>query len=302
MHLDSRQVSRSTAGRIGEQHDAYRRGLVLGLTLAEVGLLIIFVLLLLIAFEAMRHIKDRKLFEGKEPVEISELVELRHSHDVLTQSAQELGLDATTPQDDFLELINTIQPLFRTGPGADLLAEARASIAERREVTTRLREDLSSIMAGDSESAADLLETQREKIANQEGQLAYLERHFSRIGYGTGARPCWVRPDGTIDYLFDVVLGANGIRMREYQYEARVAERSRLPAVIVKPDEVLSEREFLRRTEPLYQSSVADNCRFFVWIYDDTGPQEKALYKRLRRTVEGHFYINRHREDEPAPF
>ena len=33
-------------------------------------------------------------------------------------------------------------------------------------------------------------------------------------GHGKGERPCWVQLDGTIDYLYDVVLTSRGIKMR----------------------------------------------------------------------------------------
>lgn len=51
---------------------------------------------------------------------------------------------------------------------------------------------------------------------------------------------------------------------------------------------------------PLYDSSLVANCRFFVTVYDATGPAEKDLYKSLLRTVEGHFY--KRLSLEPAPF
>ena len=48
---------------IAEQNAAYRRGVVLGLTMAQVGILIIFVLLLLVEFRGMgrsRRTRGRK--------------------------------------------------------------------------------------------------------------------------------------------------------------------------------------------------------------------------------------------------
>jgi hypothetical protein len=120
------------------------------------------------------------------------------------------------------------------------------------------------------------------------------------VGLGKGERPCWVKPDGSIEYLYDVVLGSDGIRMREYRHEGRVHERSLLPMPKVSPDEVLSIGEFLRRTEPLFRYSEAANCRYFVVVYDDTGPTEKERYKELLRAVEGHFY--KRLERGAAPF
>jgi hypothetical protein len=51
--------------RIAEQNEAYRRGVVLGLTMAEAGILIIFVLLLLIGFDEWNRSIEREKMKGK---------------------------------------------------------------------------------------------------------------------------------------------------------------------------------------------------------------------------------------------
>ena len=295
-------MSAPDSGRIGEQHDAYRRGLVLGLTMAEVGILIIFVLMLLIAFEEYRQRAAKKAREGTTPVPVAELVQLRRADTQIQQIAAELGVAEDLPPEDFQKLIRAIQPIAKSGVGEQVLAEARAEIERQKAVRAGLAAALEASKAGDTDAVIRQIEEKSYKIANQEGQLALAEKKLERSGQGKGVRPCWVQPDGTIDYLYDVVLTGDGIRMKEYPHPSRAAERALLPMPAVDPGEALSEQEFLRRTRPLYQSSEATNCRFFVWIYDDTGAQEKTLYKRLRKTVEGHFYINPNRQDAAAPF
>jgi hypothetical protein len=146
------------------------------------------------------------------------------------------------------------------------------------------------ISTGGQMELAEQAERQSYRIANQDGQLQRYEQLLSAAGIGKGERPCWVKPDGTIEYLYDVVLENSGIRMREHLYPEREHERSLLPMPNVGPGEILSPAEFIRRTYPLYERSQQMNCRFFVVIFDATGPTEKAIYKNLLRTVEGHFY------------
>lgn len=289
-------------GRIGEQHDTYRRGLVLGLTMAEVGILIIFVLLLLIAFNEHRQRQLRQTMRDATPVKLVDLKELQESKELLEQLRAELGVSEQLPPEDFRKLVRAIQPVLSTGAGPAALAELQAEIERQKAVTAGLQEALSKSQAGKSDEIIRKIEAQSHELANKEGQLKRYEQQLERSGQGKGVRPCWVEPDGTIDYLYDVVLTGAGIRMREYQYPSKAAERALLPMPATDPSEALSEQEFLRRTRPLYASSEAANCRFFVWIYDGTGPQDKELYKRLRRTVEGHFYINPTRQDRTAPF
>jgi len=129
--------------------------------------------------------------------------------------------------------------------------------------------------------------------------LARYEQQLQSAGLGKGERPCWVQPDGTIEFLFDVVLGTDGIRMRENVYPSRNKERKDLPMPSTNPLETITQSEFVTRTLPLYESSLAANCRFFVTVYDGTGPEEKERYKSLLRTVEGHFYKRLSRDSAP---
>lgn len=289
-------------GRIGEQHETYRRGLVLGLTMAEVGILIIFVLLLLIAFNEYRQRELRQAMAGAVPVKIEELKSLQEAAALIEQLRQELGITEELPPEDFSKLVRSIQSVLGTAGGPEALMELRAEIERQAAVSDDLRQALAKAEVGRAEEIVRKIERQGHELANKEGQLKRYEKQLEQAGQGKGVRSCWVQPDGTTDYLYDVVLTSSGIRMKEYAYPSRAAARALLPMPTVKPEETLSEGEFLKRTLPLYRSSEAENCRFFVWIYDGTGPQDKETYKRLRRTVEGHFYINPTRQDRTAPF
>jgi hypothetical protein len=154
----------------------------------------------------------------------------------------------------------------------------------------RLKRDLQA--AGQPADLVAQVADHKFTIANQEGLLQAYERKLRDAGVGgTGERPCWVHPDtGAIEYLFDVVLASDGIRMRENAFPHRSEERNTLPLPVTNPEETLSPAEFSRRTFPLYESSLAKNCRYFVTVYDATGATEKDLYKSQLRTVEGHFY------------
>src|SRR5262249_12117828 len=97
-------MSTDVTGRIGEQHAAYRKGLVLGLTMAEVGILIIFVLLLLIAFDYLRQAELFGQFRDKVAIEPGHLEKLVAAESKLEEIAKALGVDASEPSDDFARL------------------------------------------------------------------------------------------------------------------------------------------------------------------------------------------------------
>ena len=275
---------------IPEQNTAYRRGMVLGLTMAEVGILIIFVLLLLIGFK----VQDEVAMEGKEAVKVERLRALEEADSLLTKLRSQLQIPNNASVDEIRTLIRALQEVTATPEGQTTLQETRAVL----EQISRIRDQIEK--EGGSEALAKQVEQQSYRIANQEGQLQYYSSRLKEAGLGKGERPCWVKPDGTIEYLYDVVLASNGIRMREYnKYDHREPERSLLPMPAVDPNEVLRPAEFRRRTQPLYNRSLAANCRFFVVIYDATGPTEKELYKQLLGTVEEHFYKRLNRGQAP---
>jgi hypothetical protein len=206
------------AGRIGEQHDAYRRGLVLGLTMAEVGILIIFVLMLLIAFEEYRQTASKRALQGTTAVADSELAELRLSKELLQRLTKALGVTDELPPEDFQKLVRAIQPILKSGVGQQALAEARAEIDRQRAVREGLVDALTVSQSGNADEVVRRLEEQTYKLASQEGQLNAYEKQLQEAGLGKGARVCWRQADGTIDYLYDVVLTTSGIRMRDYRY------------------------------------------------------------------------------------
>jgi hypothetical protein len=283
-------MSTSSDGRIGEQHAAYRKGLVLGLTMAEVGILIIFVLLLLIAFDHLRRDEVLAQFANKDAIERARLEQLLAAESSLTEIAETLGVPDAELPDDFVRLVRITAAAARSPGGEAALAEARALLAEMDRAVERVASAAARLEGGQGERVAAELESLSYRVENQEGLLTRYENQLARLGQGIGGRPCWVQPSGEIDFLYDVVLRSNGISMRERPNPHRARERARLPLPQVEPTEVLTSREFLRRTAPLYEHARKENCVFFVVVYDATEPHEKETFISLLRTVEGHFY------------
>jgi hypothetical protein len=278
---------------IAEQNAAYRRGVVLGLTMAEVGILIIFVLLLLVGFKEWTEVKAREAAKESSWLPNARKESLEASERQLATVASVVGLPPKPSEEEIRVLVRTLVQATRSDKGQSALQEARDTLEEIRRVKNQLASK------GLPTELIDQLEKQGFKIANQEGQLARYEQQLKDAGLGKGERPCWVKPDGTIEFLFDVVLTTKGIRMQENLYPSRTKERSDLPMPETDPSETLTEAEFLTRTLPLYNSSLALNCRFFVTVYDGTASEEKERYKSLLRTVEGHFYKRLSREQPP---
>lgn len=285
---------------LGEQNSAYRKGFVLGLTMAETAILIIFVLLLLLIHVNRKGLDIARQFQNSVAVSTQRLAELKGRERVLLEASAALGLDSAAIQDDFIELMRLAQVAAGSKDAESLLRNGKAELSRLKDA----REQLTAVAAEVNEKGGAALvnsvEQQSFRIANQEGQIKRLENQVVAAGGRRGERACWADRFGKNEYLYDVVLTSRGIRMREYRYTHRARERALLPAPEVDPKRTLSPEEFYVLTRPLFLHSLRMNCRYFVVIYDATAAHEKPLYKDLLRTVEGHFY--KYLSNDPAPF
>lgn len=272
----------------------YRRGFVLGLTLAEAALLLVFVILLLMisgferrdeliaSLESLRAAAIESAPSGSNAFAYAadQLVLLREARRVVENAGHDWD-------EDFIELVKAVAESL---DGLDLVDVRRAM----EEKEARLDRMLSALDSPDGkEPVKDLLERLADSesmLRNQRGQIAALRDQLQRDGLGGVLPSCWTTPEGRIDYLFDIVLASEGIRVRESFPASRRSERERLPLDSVVTGRVYSQPEFQALTRPLFEWSVARECRFYVTVFDATKGHEKERYKSLLTTVEGHFY------------
>ena len=107
-------------------------------------------------------------------------------------------------------------------------------------------------------------------------------------GNGLVFPSCVPNVDGRTQYVFDVTLVSDGIRVEDNRLPEM--QRWNQETVGVQFKSVVSQATFASMTQPLFDWSVGNQCRFFVRVYDATLPFEKGLYKNELRTVEDHFY------------
>ncbi len=172
----------------------------------------------------------------------------------------------------------------------EIIREAK-SIEQAQEILTKAGLGESGHSSGHdfAKSVKELVDTNR----RLEGQVANLERR-SGPG-GTEMPPCWVTSTGEIQYVFDVELTNNAAGGRIIVHDSSTTghdqERAQLFRAL-KFEQSLRESDFLDETQPFYAFGKAQKpeCRFFVRVIDNTGSNEKELFKSLLGTVERHFY------------
>ena len=281
-------------GRIGEQHTAYRRGLVLGLTMAEVGILVIFVLLLLLALAAF----DRQRYQAAVAVQPERLAQLEASERALHAINDVVGAEPADTPAEIQELVRAVSESARSPEGQASLQAVRSALEELERTEQEIRRVAERLGGEGGRNMAETVAEQSRDLALKEGQLQHAEQRLRALSRGADARPCWVEPDGRIVFLYDVILTSGGIRMRlrdEVAGSARLADvaaRAAFTPASIDPAVALSEEQFRSRTRALYDYGrrAENQCRFHVYVWDGTAPAEKERYKDLLRTVEGHFY------------
>ena len=139
---------------IAEQNTAYRRGLVLGLTMAEVGILIIFALLLLIGFDQWLR---EEAMEGREAVKVERLRALEEADSLLTELRHSMQLSENASAEEIRRLIRALREVTARPEGQTTLQETRAALEQMRRVRDEIKRE------GGSEALANQLEQQDRK-------------------------------------------------------------------------------------------------------------------------------------------
>lgn len=297
----------------------YRRGLVLGLTLAEIMILILFAILMALGatlFSKDKQMRDLAKTFGTSSIETAQLIQ------VIRQAFP----NAQTIDEQFKEIRMAIQNSKELDMVKRELEKLRNEVQSYEELKTLLEKAKNSHKSTTEELAQDAIigrevkefaQTQTPPIspydvksalkalksstdlANKntnlekenetlKGQLLNLTQRLG--GRGTEHPPCWVAPNGTPDYIFDVALESNGYIIRDRKLPHRQEEQALLPVQQITFDSEISVSAFSKQTESLLNWSKNHNCRFFVRTYDMTGQQEKDNYKLKERILQQTFY------------
>ncbi len=319
----------STRAQITEQNDSYRRGLVLGLTMAEIAILIIFILLLalavLLAIEnEKRHkveeellVTEKKVTEliqrvsvlrdlaGRDNIEefVRELIAAREAlkqiGDVKSrlveakkliakygEAAREAGVEATP--DKIGKALQEAREIIKTF--AKIGDKSGEEIMKALEEAEEIKKSLAELEGKSGKEILQELKALRTESKRLGGQLANAQKKLAGLGKGNEMPSCWAKPDGSVEYIYEVAVTSSGMNVRETYLPHRENDRGLLPISTVLQEQEVSSATFNSMMKPLFQWSIEKKCRFYVKIYDETGSTEKDLYKKRLKNVEGRFY------------
>ena len=301
------------------QDRSYRRGLVLGFTMAEIMVLILFAILMALAATILskdERIKVLTQASGSNAVESA----------LLVQEIRRVFPNAQTIDEQFKEIRMAIQNSKELEVVRRELEKLRSELENYKELKDILEKAKSATQITPEEIAKDALlgKEIKEFAKNQNppidpndvksalksvkqstdmaSQKRSLEKEVETLkgqainlterlgGRGTEYPPCWVSPTGKLEYIFDIALNSNGYIVRDRKLPNRQEDQALLPIQQIVFDTLVSSATFSKQTDALLSWSKAHNCRYFVRIYDQTGSQEKDIYKRQERILQQSFY------------
>ncbi len=234
---------------------------LVGFTLAEVMILLLFLLFLFLA-----------LYVLKKDEEIKTVVD---NAEVLQEYAT--TMEAIAPNKESLEEVFKELVLLEEIKAKNEVLESRLS-----EVTNQnkmLEEQINDQKVMQSE------------LNILQGQLQNLKNKLAVGGDGVEMPPCWAdAKTGKIEYIFDILITSKGIIVHDNALPHREQDQALLPLQNVAYAMTVDPQTFIEMFEPIFIWSKKHECRFFVKIHDRTAGDEKDLYKRLIRTVGSRFY------------
>jgi len=313
---------------IGSARDdkQFRRGVVLGLTMAEALLLLIFLLMLILGVRLKTqatHIAD---LEKQRDEAQSSLVAMQPVFDKLSKSQKfDITKDYVRIQQ---QLADANARLKDAGLSVDLMQQAAAlapvDATPEEAIRALLNEAAIGRQALDAAQrfAPDLPPEQavaalvnaatigqsltnggtpdellaaagacRADLQSCKNQTTYLNSRLNTKTGGFDLPPCWVDTKGKIQYIFDASLTDAGITVENKAVTGREDDQEKLPLTRAHYGEPVGPGEFSTAFSPLLKWSNDHGCRFYVRLYDDMRDGDRAEYKELRGTVEGYFRI-----------
>ena len=296
----------------------YRRGLVLGLTLAEIFLLLLFLLLLALAGTALRWLEEIEHAETLGRANVThrqDVIELEHIVDdqrtklvaasleinTLIESSNEFSRQNVRlqQQTERLELeLDALRPLVELGKE---LQDIQDRFGLTPESIVNLKEELDGIKP--LAQAGAQLPILQEQLESMRGDLARLNKIANARGIDP---PCWyeeiyleadvIRERAVA--LFDVAVFDEYILVRDRPVpEKYAAEKDRLPIASITFMKRLSDKEFVQMMRPIRQLAKEEkkvrpySCVFFVNVWDQTSARSKERWKKAtERTIGDAFY------------
>jgi hypothetical protein len=284
----------------------YRRGLVMGLTLAEIMLLVLFALLLIFGWIIQNGEMNSTIVKIVKPLLPASVLDGTASENQITDAVSELTTAAALGR----QILKGLGPSSATkSQKSDPTATVKRALEQLqlgRDAEAAL--GTNSTGMGGAEAAHEALGVAKAEFAKARRERGYgsariwlsglvKNQQGDTKGNGLVFPSCVPEENGKPPYVYDVTLRSDGLTARDNALPDMAKWASE--TAVIQFDIDVSPSTFEAMTTPLFEWSRRNQCRFFVRVFDATLPDQKAIYKNRLQTVEDHFYKFLSRETAP---
>ena len=286
--------------RSRQRNNAHRRGVLLGMTMAEIMILLLFCLLMLFLLQRYDYQELAKQYE-----QVSKLIDTIQrnigSYDDTWQFLSDAGAIAESiGPDAFIEAGKQVEknpsfPPEDITKAIDLYEQVESSILDADDEVPS-PEDLQEKMEQMLTDVADLPETkaENEELEKQNERLdEALKQALEQLegkGQGLVYPSCFWTEDDKIQYVFHIEFDEETVHLTALPVPGNEEEWERLQFDRITTGDSISINQYLSETKHIFDWSVDNACRFFVRILDRTRAENKSQYKTMKRYIEYHFY------------
>ncbi len=283
----------------------YRRGVVLGLTLAEILVLLVFLLLLSMAALLLRRDQEQGALTeklGRYDALLRPVTEALARRGVVVKNTDQLaslierGAAADGLRSQLAEALTETEGMRRERQNQDRelsqLRHTAQSVARDTAAATDYAV-LAAILDRAPGSSSQPLPEKLTRLIQQAatagaasasltGQNAQMRSELTRLkgNGGSGLPYCWALPDGRAQYMLKVEMQDTGVVVHDLEPRARPEDSAWLLLDGVPRGRLMAMDEFIGQTSPLQGRSTTDRCRYAIQVVDGTGVTNKPGYKR----------------------
>jgi hypothetical protein len=293
----------------------FRRGAILGFTMSEVLLLLIFLLMLLMVSQIKTKNEEIALNKGAATRLAATETELKGLRELRVQVEQSGGIKKFDVMKNY---VHVQEQLIDKAAEVDAL---RAQIKEMEEASgdTRPLVEEAKRMSPDKplqEAITHMVSVARtgdaiaksgtpdeKKLAAAQTCVAELDNCKSQVNFindklnskegGRDKPPCWVDANNQIQYIFDATITDDGIILKDNKVKGKEEIQAKLPLKGISFGQPLKEGRFSSAVRPIFDWSEANNCRFYVRIFKRTSPALLASdYNPMFEAAINSFYFS----------
>jgi hypothetical protein len=170
------------------------------------------------------------------------------------------------------------------------LEEARKAVGAEPASSDDAVVALLTRQVGEGAEARTVMARQGDVLRGQNEQLRRDIARFRGQG-GAGLPYCWPTPQGQPEFMLRVIMRDNGVLVRDRSPQAQPNDAAWSVISALPREELMSIQAFTAAVAPLRARGQAQRCLYAVEALDETGSTNKAGYKGLRGQLNTSFYV-----------